>query len=250
LEHARADVEVKEAALEVAKKDRDQVKALLAYATLTAPYKGVVTRRNINRGDFVQPATAGQGAPLFVVQRTDLMRVFVTVPEGDADWVKPAAKGQAATEAVIHVEALRGKEFSGPVVRTSWSLDPKERTLLAEIDLPNPNGEDSSGELRPGMYVHATLKGVRAAAWTLPVSAVVIKRDQTVGDQTFCYMLGEDGKAVKTPLKAGARDAQRVEALAKQTKEDGPWQAVTGQETVVEDPSKLTQEQAPSPAAK
>src|SRR6202035_497245 len=100
LEHARADVDVKAAMLDVAKKDRDQVKALLGYATLTAPYAGVVTRRNVNRGDFVQPATQAKGDPLFVVQETDKVRIFVAVPEADADWVDDTAVADIRVQAL------------------------------------------------------------------------------------------------------------------------------------------------------
>ena len=161
MEQANVDVGVQEAKQKVAVQDRDYVQAMLGYTTLKAPYNGVVTRRNINRGDFVEPATGGKGDPLFVVRMMDVMRVFVTAPEEDADWIRPGTTAPPATEAHLRVDALKGKEFTGPVVRTSWSLDPKERTLLAEIDLPNPNGVDSYGELRPGMYVYATLKSVR-----------------------------------------------------------------------------------------
>ncbi len=237
LEHARASVDVKEAALEVAKKERDQVKALLAYATITAPYNGVVTRRNVNRGDFVQPAASAKGDPLFVVMRTDQMRIFVTVPENEAEWVRKE------TQARIGVPALAGKEFAGRVTRTSWALDSKERTLLAEIDLLNPDDE-----LRPGMYVYATLTAARDGVLTLPATAVVTKADQTQGDQTFCYVMA-DAKAIRTPVKIGARDGQRVEILAKQMGPGGSWDAFTGEENVVTDPSKLTEDPAP-PAAK
>ena len=72
--------------------DRGRMAALLGYAKLTAPYDGVVTRRNINTGDFVQPPTAGKGEPLYVVERRDLMRVVVDVPEADAAWVGKGAR--------------------------------------------------------------------------------------------------------------------------------------------------------------
>jgi HlyD family secretion protein len=235
-EYAKVDVEVKEAALDVAKKDQAQVEALLSYGTLTAPYKGVLTRRNVSRGDFAQPATGAKSEPLFVVMRDDVMRVVVAVPEADADWVRKGA------EARIRIPALQGKEFTSQAARTSWSLDRKERTLTAEIDLQNPDGE-----LRPGMYVYATLTAERAGALTLPASAVVAKSDQTQGDQTYCYVI-VDGKPVKTPIKVGVRDGQRVEVLAKQSREGGAWDAFTGEESVVIDPSRVSE--APAAAAK
>src|SRR5262245_53652254 len=62
---ARADVEVKNARLGVAQQNREQVETLRGYKKLTAPFDGVVTRRNINTEDFVQPPTAGKGEPLY-----------------------------------------------------------------------------------------------------------------------------------------------------------------------------------------
>src|SRR6266481_2961311 len=106
---AQADVEVKKARLEVAKQNKEQIKTLLAYSKLTAPFDGVVTRRNVNTRDFVQPPTAGKGEPLYVVERRDKMRVFVPVPEADAPWVR---KGVAAR---VRVQALVGQEFNGKV---------------------------------------------------------------------------------------------------------------------------------------
>src|SRR5207253_4906593 len=80
---ARADVTVAEAHSAVARENRDHAKVLLQYATLKAPFDGVVTQRNVNTGDFVQAPASGKGEPLYVVERRDVMRVFVAVCEGD-----------------------------------------------------------------------------------------------------------------------------------------------------------------------
>ena len=64
-EEAKAMQEKAQADIAVAEADRERVSALLDYAKLTAPFKGVVTRRNINTGDFVQPPTAGKGGAPF-----------------------------------------------------------------------------------------------------------------------------------------------------------------------------------------
>jgi HlyD family secretion protein len=233
LKSAQVDVDVKAADLEAAKKDRDVQKAWLEFATLKAPYAGVVTLRNINKGDFVQPATQAKGDPLFVVQETDKVRVWVFVPESDADWV-----GENC-DAAFRVQAIQGKEYKGQkVARTSWSLNTRERTLTAEIDVPN-----ADGGLRPGMYVYATISKERSGARTLPATAVVTRADQTQGDKTVCFVV-EGGKAVHTLVKVGARDDQRVEVLAKQPPAGGAWQPFTGDEEVVVDGSKLNDGQA------
>ena len=123
---AKADIAVAEA-------DHRRLAALLSYATLKAPFKGVVTKRNINTGDFVQPPTAGKGEPLFVVQSREVMRIFVEVPETDAPWI--TAK---ESKALVSIQALKNKVFPGVVARTSYALDRSARTLLVEIDLKNP----------------------------------------------------------------------------------------------------------------
>lgn len=239
LKSAQADVDVKKADLEAAVKDRDVQQAWLDFATIKAPYSGVLTRRNINDGDFVQPATQAKGDPLFVVQQTDTVRVWVSVPESDAGWV-----GENC-DASFRVQAIQGKEYKGQkdkplkVARVSWSLDQRERTLTAEIDVPN-----ADGGLRPGMYVYATITSERSGARTLPASAVVTRADQTLGDKTFCFVV-EGGKAVQTPVKVGARDDKRVEVLAKQSAGgSGAWQPFAGDEEVAVDGSKLTDGQA------
>jgi multidrug efflux pump subunit AcrA (membrane-fusion protein) len=223
---ARVDVTVFDARLEVAKKNVDQARALLDYSHITAPFAGVVTQRNIDKGHFVQPVAGAKGDALFVVARTGTMRVRVEVPEAEADWV---GKGSPVR---LRVPALKEYQFSGKVARTSWSLDRTARTLLAEIDVPNDDGR-----LRPGMYAHATIEAERPGVWTLPVSAIVTEGDVTQGYKTFCFLV-KKGKAWRTPLQVGARDSERVEILKKQTrpdnpKEEGKWENITGEEVVV-----------------
>jgi multidrug efflux pump subunit AcrA (membrane-fusion protein) len=226
----------------VADADRARTAALLGYAKLPAPYAGVVTRRNVNTGDFVQPPSAGKGEPLYVVERRDLMRVLVDVPEADADWV---TKG---TKARIQIQVLRGPDLSGEVARTSYALDRTARTLTAEIDLPNPQDR-----LRPGMYVSASLIAEQPNVLTLPASAIVTQGDVLQGYQSFCFLV-VDGKAWRTPIQMGARGGDRVEVLKKQSRpakpgEEARWEDFTGQEQMVaNNPASLTDGQAVSPA--
>ena len=124
LESAQAVQQEKESAREKAEVDIRAAQAerrrqadLVAYATLTAPYEGIVTQRNINTKQFVQPATGAQPDTLYVVERTDIVRIFVSVPETDADWVR------IGTPATVRVQALQGEEFKGNVTRTAWSLN-------------------------------------------------------------------------------------------------------------------------------
>jgi multidrug resistance efflux pump len=134
---AAADVNVSRAQLTVWEHQLEEQKRWFEYAKITAPYDGIVTRRNIHTGHFVQPANSGTTSkaaePLFVVMRTDLMRVVVPVPEYDAPLVKDGAM------AIVRLQAYPGDEIVDKVERSSWSLDQNDRTLRVEIFLKNPD---------------------------------------------------------------------------------------------------------------
>jgi membrane fusion protein (multidrug efflux system) len=149
------------------------------------------------------------------------VRVFVNVPELEAAWLRDG------DGALIRVQGLQGQQFKGIVTRTSKSLNPQNRTLRTQIDLPN-----TDGKLLPGMFVNATIFPEHKNVWALPVAAVV-----TQGEQTFCYRV-EEGKAVRTPIQVGLRGNEFVEVLKKQTMPakaagESGWHDLTGEEVIV-----------------
>jgi HlyD family secretion protein len=222
-----ADLKAAEAKLEVARADARRLEALVGYTKIRAPYDGVVTRRHVNTGDFLQ-LMAGRGAGVFTVARLDPVRVVIEVPESDAAVVREKAEVQFA------VQALRGRELTGTVTRTSWSLEPGARTLRAEADVPN-----REGLLRPGMYVYARVRTEVRVRRALPASAVL-----TQGGETAAFRV-VGGKVARTVLRVGLRDDRWVEVLGRRTRAGGPWEPLTGDEEFVrEGVSKLTEGQA------
>jgi hypothetical protein len=157
------------------------------------------------------------------VARTDILRIFVDLPESYARFVK---KG---TDAVIRAEALSGLQIPAQVTRTSWAIRDKTRTLWTEIDL----GRKDYDGLRPGMYVYAKVLIRRSNVYALPQKALTVS-----GNQTYCYLL-ESGKAVQTPVVPGLKDEHWAEV--DQMKIGDAWRKVTGDEDVVlADLSELT----------
>ena len=144
---AEANRDVAAAQVDVAAAQVQEVEALLEYTKIIAPFDGIITRRQVNPGDLVQAATATRTSLLFVMQRLDTVRVFCEVPEFQAPSVSVGA------DADVKLYALSGRVIHDKVARLSTAFNPSSRTMLAEIDLPNP-----SGALRPGMYAQVAIK--------------------------------------------------------------------------------------------
>ncbi len=220
------DVTAARARALVSQEAEARLKALVGYTRIVAPYKGVVVIRNANTGDYVQPgsgdlsdaardrsATRG-GLPIYVVARTDKVRVYVDVPEIGADLVKVGSK------ATVRIQAENYAEIPGEVTRTSWALRAQSRTLRAEIDLPNPDAR-----MLPGTYATGVIPIRRSEVRSVPSSAVVM-----LGNQNYCYLY-EKGKAVQTAVQTGISDGKWVEVVRKRV--ENKWMAFTGDEQVI-----------------
>ncbi len=197
-ERQLADIGVRqaEARLKAARAEVKRLEALVRYGEIRAPFDGVVTRRRVDAGAFLQPMNGVTAEPILVVARQDPVRVFVEVTELDAALVKKGVKCK------VRFQSLGNREVAGEVTRTAWALNPTTRTLLTEIDLPNPDKK-----LRPGMYVYARIEANLPGRLVLPATAV-----QKQGDATVCYRIA-DGKAVRTPVQLGVADGPWVEVL-------------------------------------
>lgn len=141
-----ADANRARAQRDVAREDLQHTETVMEYARITAPYDGLITHRHVDTGDFVRSAGTSETAPLYTIVRDDRLRVVFDIPESQATLV---AVGQGV---VLVIDGLKGQQFEGTVSRTSGVLDPKTRTLRAEMDLVG-----TGSPLRPGMYGMATI---------------------------------------------------------------------------------------------
>lgn len=194
---AEADKVATNARLGVAQADLARATTMLGYTEITAPFNGVVTARNVDIGHFVGGSASGE--PLMVVAHSEVVRVFADIPETEAPLVNFG--GEQADKATVTVQALDGRSFTGTVTRTSWSLDPANRSLRVEIDI-----ENSDGALRPGMYAAIQVRLAEIPnALTLPVSAILRE-----GRAAFVCVV-HDGTAVRKPVELGLRSGDEVE---------------------------------------
>ena len=149
-----AGVAVQQANLAAAQANVRGLEQMEAFKEVKAPFDGAVTARKIDVGDLVTATAAGTAAAgnapsqsatpsqeLFRVAQTKTLRVYVNVPENYSDGIVP---GLTAT---LEMASSPNQKVTGKLARTSQSIDPNSLTLLAEVDVPNPDGK-----LLPGGY--------------------------------------------------------------------------------------------------
>ena len=133
-----ADYAAAKAAVLAAQANVDRFAQLKDFQQVTAPYDGVVTARNVQVGQLVT-ANLSTVTELFHIAQTDVLRVFVSVPQS---YVRSVRQGLVVD---VIVPEFPGRAFPGTVARFAGALDSASRTLLTEIHLPNPRGELFAG---------------------------------------------------------------------------------------------------------
>jgi RND family efflux transporter MFP subunit len=128
---AQANITAEEAQLQVLHQQK-------IYQSVVAPFDGVITQRNIDVGSLVQ-ADATSGTFMFTLQQGNVIRTQVYVPQDAAFGLKPGI------DAVVRVPEIPDRTFPGTVTRIADALQPGTRTLLTEVDIPNPDAALSSG---------------------------------------------------------------------------------------------------------
>ncbi|HTI49784.1 MAG TPA: efflux RND transporter periplasmic adaptor subunit [Planctomycetaceae bacterium] len=188
IEQSRADVKDAEAAARLAQAELERAQVMLAYTHITSPYDGVVTVRNIHVGDFIRDAEQGaQQRPMLVVQKTDIMRVVVDVPDRDVPFL------DVDDPATVELDPLPGREFPGKVARKAHSEDPLTRTMRTEVDL-----ENKDGRLSDGMYgrVRILLHPRIERHFTIPSACLTTAPE---GGKTSVLVV-KDGRIRRTPV--------------------------------------------------
>jgi RND family efflux transporter MFP subunit len=219
-----AQVEVTQASIQVNEATVQRYKTLQGFQKIVAPFAGVITARNVDPGALVTADNPSETREIFHLMQTDPLRVFINVPQVYATAVAP---GQ---QAVVYRQEDPLKRFSGRVTRTAKALDPNTRTLLTQVDVPNPDGA-----LRPGMYLRVNLVAARAARSVLIPSAALVTRN----DGPEVALLSENKAVRYRKVQLGRDYGTEVEVVA----------GLEGGETVIVRPGDaLAEGQAVEPA--
>jgi RND family efflux transporter MFP subunit len=165
---AESNIAAQEAQIRVLDQDK-------AYQRVVAPFDGVITQRNIDNGSLVLAGSTF----MFTLMHSDVIRTQVFVPQDEAFGLGPGV------DAVVRVPEIPGRTFPGKVTRIASALQPGSRTLLTEIDVPNPDGA-----LSPGIYCTVELLIPRKTP------SMIIPADAVVFDQNGLHVaLVENGVA-------------------------------------------------------
>jgi RND family efflux transporter MFP subunit len=143
--------------------------ALVSFEKVYAPFDGVITARNTDIGDLINAGSSSTPkTDLFQIAQTGTLRVYVNVPEEYSRGIKP---GESAADIVL--AEFPGQKFPGKVVRTAESINGTTRTLLTEIDLPNPGNTLLSGSYAE---VHLRIPS-QNSTFLIPVNTLIFRSE-------------------------------------------------------------------------
>jgi RND family efflux transporter MFP subunit len=178
---AQASVAAAEATVEANRATVRQFQDLTSFQRVLAPFDGTVIQRNVDVGALITAGsptnntavapTSLSGTPngLFEIAQIEKLRVFVNVPQAFA------ANVGVGLRVKVRARGHLDQPIAASVSRTASALDPGTRTLLTQVDIPNP-----SGLLMPGMFIYVDFQiapvGTR---WRVPATAVIFDAQGT-----------------------------------------------------------------------
>jgi RND family efflux transporter MFP subunit len=214
---AEANIATAQATIAASQANVARLERMQDFERIVAPFDGVITQRNVERGDLVNAATATPGKPLFSIAQSDTLRVYVDVPQSEAIDIHDGQKAN------IDLTERLGRTYTGTITRNASALNDAARTMRTEVQVDNRDGS-----LLPGMYaqVHFTLPQQHTSL-IIPTSSLVIDH---VG--MHVVIVDASQRAHFIPVTIGKDLGKEVEVLA----------GLRGDESLVASPSDLLSE--------
>ncbi|GAB1343687.1 efflux RND transporter periplasmic adaptor subunit [Gemmatimonas sp.] len=170
LDERQAQATVAEANMRAAQANAANLREVLRFGALIAPFSGVVTARGVDVGALVVAGAAAAARPLLTIVQTDTLRVMLQVPQSAAVRLHPGMKAR------VQIRELQDSTVSGIVVRTAGAIDPTSRTLLTEVHVPN-----RERRLLPGMFAQVAFTVPSAGpSLRIPAIALIVRGEGTL----------------------------------------------------------------------
>jgi len=211
---AEANITAAEANVTANRANVARLLQLQSFEHVIAPFDGIITARNVERGDLVTTGSAAVGKPLFNIAQSGTLRIQIDVPQSEAVNIQDGQK------ASIDVKERLGREYTGTVTRSAGSLDSTARTMLTEVQVDNRDGS-----LLPGMY--AQVKFTLAQ----PHTSLIIPTSSLVIDHSGMHVVtvAENRKVHFVPVVIGRDMGTQVEIV----------RGIQNSDTLVASPSDL-----------
>jgi multidrug efflux system membrane fusion protein len=173
----------------------NRLKQLQSFATVTAPFEGRITRRNINLGDLVNAGNVGNAQAMFTMARTDRLSVYVYLPQDRTSQVK------VGDEVSVYQTNAPEKIIKGRIARTAGAIDINTRTLQVDIEIPNENNA-----LLPGAYVEVAMQIALGNSLIVPTNTLIFG-----AGGPFIAVVDKDNRAEKKKVTLGVDFGNQVE---------------------------------------
>src|SRR5262252_3896924 len=176
-----------------------RLEQLEGFKKVYAPFSGVLTKRNVDPGALINAGAGAAGRELFDIARVDPIRVYTSVPQAYAPYIKVGAS------TTVTLQEFPGQKLDRKIARTAESIDPNTRTLLTEVDVPNRDGK-----LLPGSFgeVHFAV-GSNVNKVTVPVNAMLFR-----AEGPRLAVVGPDNKIQLRAISIGKDYGTTLEILA------------------------------------
>jgi RND family efflux transporter MFP subunit len=201
-DQAVSDLSARQATVDSMNANVHRLEQLQSFEKVYAPFAGVITARNTDIGALINAGAGGVPQELFQMAAVNKLRVYVAVPEVDAQ------AAQAGAKATLTLDEFPGEKFMGTIVRNSDSIDLASRTLNVEIDIDN-----AQGRIKPGAYAFVHL--------TVPQSSRPSGQSLTIPANTLLFRseglrvgVVRNGRADLVPITIGRDFGATVEVVA------------------------------------
>jgi len=199
VDNFNGDYAAKQAMVQSAQANVKRLEDLESFKRVYAPFSGVITARNVDIGTLINAGNGGTATKeMFDLAQTDPLRVYVSVPQSFSPSIREGIR------ACLELTEHPGEKFCGKVARTSDAIDPNTRTLLTEVDVPNPKGILLQGSYAQ-VHFDAQVTGQRLS---LPINALLFRPDGTMA-----AVLGPDKSLSLHKLTIGRDLGNSVEIL-------------------------------------
>jgi len=192
------DYAAKQAMVLSAEANVKRLEEMESFKHVYAPFSGVITQRNVDIGTLINAGNGGNAKEMFDLAQTDPLRVYVSVPQTYVPSINMGLK------ACLQLTEFPDRKFCGQVVRTANAVDPTSRTLLTEVDVPNPSGTLLQGEYAE-VHFDVQLTGNRLS---VPINALLFRPEGTL-----VAVVGPGNRLILKKLTIGRDFGDSVEVL-------------------------------------